>query len=361
MIVSFLLFVYLVLLIVIVVKWNTFPQPINSVIISQISIVIPFRNEEDKLGKTIQCLLSQNTNLSLDIILINDHSTDSSLQIANEFRINNPSISVLSLSDTSGKKAALLAGIQQSKSEWILQSDADCQMKNNWVNTMVSGINDGTKLLLGPVIATEKNKKWDWFNQIESMILQTITAVSAYFNQALLSNGANLLYKKSDYLEYTNSGLGQDFASGDDYFLMQFIQQKYLGGIQYLKNVDAIIETDFPNNWEKMIHQRSRWAKKSTGEKGLNSVIMIFLIGIHFIFPLLLISSIFSPSILNDAIPFFVTKTIMELILIYYADQFFKTKKYNHILLFAILYPIFLFQIVLSFRDKNNTWKDRSI
>lgn len=361
MILGFFCFLYFALLIIVIFKWNQESQIEKSNSVPGVSVIIPFRNEENNLTNTLACLVKQKSKVPFEIILINDHSTDNSLLVAKDFAARFPQIVVLNLIENNGKKSALALGISNANNDWILQTDADCEMSENWLQSMCNEISDNKVLLLGPVVAKDNNKKWDWFNQIECLVLQSITAVSAQFNQALLSNGANLLYKKTDYLAYVKSGLGQDFASGDDYFLMQFIQQNYKGGIKYVKNREAIVCTTFPSNWNDMIQQRSRWAKKSIGSSGISSFFLLLLVGIHFVFPFLIVASLFNISILHDAIPFFILKTSIEFILIYYVDQFFNTKKQNKILLFAIFYPLFLFQIVLSFRNKNNTWKERTI
>lgn len=83
-----------------------------------IDVVIPAHNEEALLGKTLAAL-SLIDEIS-SIIVVDDGSTDRTPEIARSH-----SATLISLVRNQGKSAALMAGVQAAKSEFILMVDAD--------------------------------------------------------------------------------------------------------------------------------------------------------------------------------------------------------------------------------------------
>lgn len=351
---------YILFLILLILKWNQKTTWSSTTEKISATVIIPFRNEEQQLNSTISSILKQENADELELILINDHSTDNSLEIAENWAKNDSRIKVVSLQNAYGKKEALALGISMAKNSWILQTDADCEVPKHWYHTMCSSVQENSRLLLGPIMAKNSNTKYAWFNQLECLILQVITAGSAGYNNAQLSNGANLLYQKEDYLGYLNSGIGKEYSSGDDYFLMLYIKKNLIDGVQYVKNKQAIVQTGFPSDWEEMLTQRTRWAKKVKPEVSFSSFLIYLAIGIHFVSPILIILSIFGVGNLYHALSYWALKTLIETLVIYYADQFFRTHKIRKTLNFAILYPLFLFQILLRL-NKEIKWKNRPI
>jgi len=89
-----------------------------------ISIIVPARNEEACLGTCIESLVAQ-TGVAFEIIVVDDHSTDRTREIAASF----PSVRVIeagSLPDGwTGKNNAVATGVGSARGEWLLFTDAD--------------------------------------------------------------------------------------------------------------------------------------------------------------------------------------------------------------------------------------------
>jgi glycosyltransferase involved in cell wall biosynthesis len=89
-----------------------------------ISIIVPARNEEASLGACLESLLAQ-TGVSFEVIVVNDHSTDRTSEIAHSFRgvkvIDAPSLP----SGWTGKNNAVAAGVIAAAGSWLLFTDAD--------------------------------------------------------------------------------------------------------------------------------------------------------------------------------------------------------------------------------------------
>jgi glycosyltransferase involved in cell wall biosynthesis len=90
----------------------------------EVSVIVPARNEEAALGSCLQSLLAQ-TGLGFEIIVVDDNSTDRTLELAKGF----PGVKVIAASPLpsgwTGKNNALVCGAQQARGQWLLFTDAD--------------------------------------------------------------------------------------------------------------------------------------------------------------------------------------------------------------------------------------------
>ncbi|MGB3065745.1 glycosyltransferase family 2 protein [Sphingobacterium thalpophilum] len=85
------------------------------------SIVIPLYNKEVSVSNTIQSVLDQ-TVIDFEILIINDGSTDNSLEVVKN--INDPRIHIIDKSN-GGVSSARNRGIKEAKFKWICFLDAD--------------------------------------------------------------------------------------------------------------------------------------------------------------------------------------------------------------------------------------------
>lgn len=89
-----------------------------------VSVIIPARNEEVSLGACLQSLVAQ-TGVDFEIIVVDDHSTDRTRQIAGSFP-NVRAIEAAPLPDGwTGKNNAVVTGARQARGQWLMFTDAD--------------------------------------------------------------------------------------------------------------------------------------------------------------------------------------------------------------------------------------------
>ena len=94
----------------------------------ELSVVIPCYNEEQTLQKCIEGILKiSGENLHLEIIIIDDGSTDGSLSIAHDLANKDTRIMVMQHHKNLGKGAALQTGFKRSNGEFIAIQDADLE------------------------------------------------------------------------------------------------------------------------------------------------------------------------------------------------------------------------------------------
>lgn len=97
----------------------------------KINIIVPIYNEEESLPFLKSRLVNVIKNIKkyrFEILLVNDGSTDGSLEIAEKIRKSDNRFSVLNLSRNFGKEIAMIAGMDYSKqSDAVIIIDADLQ------------------------------------------------------------------------------------------------------------------------------------------------------------------------------------------------------------------------------------------
>jgi Glycosyl transferase family 2 len=91
-----------------------------------VSVIVPARNEEASLKNCLDSLVAQ-TNVAFEIIVINDHSTDRTHEIASSF--SDKQVRVVEAGTLppgwTGKNNAVIAGAKVAQGEWLLFTDAD--------------------------------------------------------------------------------------------------------------------------------------------------------------------------------------------------------------------------------------------
>src|SRR5271170_5828028 len=88
----------------------------------QVSVIIPARNEEACLADCLQSLALQ-TGVSFEIIVVDDHSTDRTREIAMSF----PGVRVIAAAPLpdgwTGKNNAVTSGAAEAPGQWLLFTD----------------------------------------------------------------------------------------------------------------------------------------------------------------------------------------------------------------------------------------------
>jgi glycosyltransferase involved in cell wall biosynthesis len=93
----------------------------------ELSIIIPCYNEEKTLKEIIEKVLTVNWDFDPEIIIVDDSSKDSSLEIAHGISRKHPNITVLHNSKNLGKTQSVVKGIKASTGKYVVIQDADLE------------------------------------------------------------------------------------------------------------------------------------------------------------------------------------------------------------------------------------------
>ena len=113
---------------------------------NHISVIIPIYNAENCLDRCIQSIISQ-TYTNFELILIDDGSSDNSLNICKKYAKENKQIVVISQKNH-GVSSARNLGIKTAKNEWITFIDADDYVERDYIECLCENITDEKTLII---------------------------------------------------------------------------------------------------------------------------------------------------------------------------------------------------------------------
>ncbi len=233
-----------------------------------ISIVIPFRNEENNLENLLNSLATQSYKGEWEILLINDQSSDNGPQIVVKYQTAGtfkpaqlrletliPENSILT-----SKQQALELGISKAKYPLVALTDADMVLDPHWLENMVSS-QETTQadLLFGHTSISSGTTSI--LKMLESFQLEFLFSYAFAFSKLNLTGscmGNNLLLVKSAYLK---SG-GQNaigYTIVEDRALLELFRKK---GFKTAAQEPFIpLATTKPcTSVNQFYHQMRRWA-----------------------------------------------------------------------------------------------------
>ena len=229
-------------------------QPANTV--TDLSILVPFHNEAERIKELINSLNSVSWNDNLELIFIDDHSTDNTAKIIKS-TLKHPH-KVISNHEKKGKKTAIRKGVLEAKHPFILTWDADISFNLNYWSAIQKL--PQYDLLTLPVNVTSNNLIADWA-KIESAFLRLLQEGFAGGNKPILASGANLFFRKEAFLAVDVQRNDYDLLSGDDVFLLEIMKKNgYTCGQLIQRNYQ--VDTVAPNSLKNWLQQRKRWSTK---------------------------------------------------------------------------------------------------
>jgi len=110
-----------------------------------VAILVPCHNEETSIADVIR-QLAANHYPSIEIIAINDGSTDTTGEILNSLDAEVPQLKVITLTSNYGKAAALRMGVLATSAEYVMCIDADALLEKDALFWMMKQFEDGPRV-----------------------------------------------------------------------------------------------------------------------------------------------------------------------------------------------------------------------
>lgn len=337
---------------------KTFPQLTEDQLPS-ISIVVAARNEEKNI---LSCLGSLDKLIypvnRLEIILIDDDSSDSTLKISSDFIHGKLKFRVIHLEENDsaklkGKVRAMAEAIKLSSGEIILTTDADCIVHPLWAKTIASYYVGKVGVVNGYTSQTVKNS-FSGMQAIDFIYLLFIAAGTINLGKPVSCIGNNMSFRKKAY-EETGGFEKLPFSVTEDFLLLNSIHKLNKYEVIYPLTKDSLVISKPVPTFRELFDQKKRWAVGGidTPPIGIGLMFWSFLTNLF----LLLTPFFFSAAwlyliILKVAIDYFVLLPVHQRLGLQKNLKYFPVFQ-----IYYILYVVFL-PLTLIFNRKV-VWKGR--
>jgi glycosyltransferase involved in cell wall biosynthesis len=325
---------------------------------TKFSIIVPFRNEAENLPIFLDSFSKLNyPNDLFEVILVDDDSEE-------EFQVQSLKFKVSVIKNfrcsNSPKKDAISTAMQVAKNDWIITTDADCVVKENWLTILDNYIQKNTvSMIVGAVTYECENSFLHHFQQLDLASLQGATIGSFGLKKGFMCNGANFAYTKSFFQDLNGFEGNDGIASGDDVFLLQKAIARFPEKVHYLKSENNIVVTKPLNDWKSLFYQRVRWASKtgsykSSFGKGLGLIVL----GGNMGFLIIIYNLLFWEGDFYLLVFLLLAKLIVDFFLIHKTNVFLKSKTHFY-LISSLFYPFFSVSVALYSLVGKYEWKGR--
>jgi len=229
----------------------------------RVSVIIAARDEEESIGRCLASIsrIDYPKDL-LQVIVVDDHSTDRTAEIVTAFAGRDPRITLVSAGAPTGhlrgKTNALVCGIDQSDGDILMFTDADCEVPQGWVAGTVRYYADGSRDLVAGFIRV---KSAGWFEAIQAidwLMLLSAASAAAHLGFPVTAVGNNLSVRRSAY-DRVGGFAELPFSITEDFALFRAVTAGRPKAAAIPLDPDTVITTDACPDPGSLIRQRKRW------------------------------------------------------------------------------------------------------
>ncbi|MFC7548611.1 glycosyltransferase family 2 protein [Plantactinospora sp. GCM10030261] len=125
---------------------------------SAITVVVPCLNEAENVRPAYQEIVAELGPYELQVLFVDDGSTDATLELIRALAHEDPRVSYLSLSRNFGLEAAFSAGYRYASHPWVLHLDADLQFPPAEAHRLVDRAGQGFDAVFGRRV--DRRDRW---------------------------------------------------------------------------------------------------------------------------------------------------------------------------------------------------------
>jgi glycosyltransferase involved in cell wall biosynthesis len=151
---------------------------------SLVSVVAPVYNESATLRQFVARLISVSRRLAdrhaFEFILVDDGSTDDSLQIARALIAEEPRLRVIELRRNFGQTAALQAGLEAARGGVVISMDSDLQHFPEDIPEFLAALDRGYDLVCGWRYHRREGVRRRWPSQLANLLIRRVAGVRVH-------------------------------------------------------------------------------------------------------------------------------------------------------------------------------------
>ncbi|MDY7031766.1 MAG: glycosyltransferase [Thermodesulfobacteriota bacterium] len=287
----------------------------------RISVVIPVKNEEEKIEECLKAVLSQSIE-PCEVIVVDGHSSDGTVEKASEFPVK------VLYEEYSAVGGARQVGVENAEGEYVAFTDADCIPGQDWLENLIKEFDDG---IVGVGGGTKNIGEGLWKKSISLALDTFLGSANSVQDRAVGEkrfvksiSGCNSIYRKGDLIKIGGYNVG--LSMNEETELNKRLAK--LGKLLYTP--DAIIlhnqDRDLKDFSKRMyLFGRGRGENKLFDLQVLPPILIVCAIPLLFLEPLVFLSG----TLLYGAILLFFDFKI-----------FLKTKKFQYLFTVPIVFMI---------------------
>lgn len=228
----------------------------------KVSVIVPAWNEEVGILTSIRSLLSSTYN-NLEILVVNDGSTDNTDQVVHDFvkhslkKLSTPGkVFKYYVKENGGKGSAINYGIRKSTGDVIVTMDADTAFEDEAIyNVAKYFIHPDLDAAVGNVKIANSRNLLGIIQQIEYIVGFYFKRTHSVFNSEYIIGGAFGVFRRSCFEKY---GMFDEDNKTED---IEYSTRLQAHGCSIVYIEEAIAYTEGPDTLQGLGKQRLRWKK----------------------------------------------------------------------------------------------------
>jgi hyaluronan synthase len=232
----------------------------------RVTVVVACKNEEASIGRTLECIYrSEYPRERLEVIAVDDGSTDGTLEEMHRVAAARPSLVVVSFGRNRGKRHAMAEGARRARGEVLVYVDSDSFLRPDAIPKLASAFSEpDVAAVCGH--ADVQNARANFLTRMQEVryfvAFRVVKAAESIFSAVTCCSGCLAAYRRSAVMEVLDPWLEQRFLGvratfGDDRSLTRFMLRRH----RVIYHSEAICTTIVPDAWPVFFRQQLRWKK----------------------------------------------------------------------------------------------------
>lgn len=229
-----------------------------------VSIVICARNEDENLRNYLPLVLQQDYP-NYEVIVVNDGSTDDTVEVLEELQGMFPHLRYTSIErkpssnkyPISPKKMAVTMGVKSAQHELLLFTDADCRPASpHWLSLMVRNYSPNTEFVLGYGSYFAEKGFVSRLVSYDTLFIAIQSLGFAYRGVPYMGVGRNMSYRSTTFFRLNGFAGHLHIASGDDDLIVNKAANSYNTQIEV--NAQAKTYSNPSESYKEWFQQKRR-------------------------------------------------------------------------------------------------------
>jgi len=255
-------------------KPNPLPDPLP-----RVSVVVCARNEEHNIARCLENIRAIDYPRDrIEAILVDDESTDRTLEIMREYAERDPLFRVLSAAEEPrtlpGKQRPLNMGIRESTGEFVLITDADIAVRPGWVRAHLGTYSESIGIVGGTTrVDTSSGKLFHRLQCCELVSKHAVAMGCVGLGFPLSIMGNNISFRRDAY-DRIGGLLGMGRSVVEDMAMMNAVVEKTPYTLGWVSDRGGTVVSAPEDSLKAFINQRFRWIFEVSDLAGIGKIML---------------------------------------------------------------------------------------